>query len=238
MARLKASVLSFEEPDRSLEVSRHGSQREDAIIGLYLPGWSREASEEAKKSLLPSVPPVAEGNGRGRGATFIDAYRKNVSRAAGGDFLSLKAPVMRKSGNWSTAPDLFKGTKQTLEGLLLNLRSLRKKVPIVSCHCTGEAFSPIIQEWAIKDAPTLVSEAPTVLMDGWDSLAGIPVIPEGFKPVGRRGNPFPIWIRLQPNADNPGRTDWILSASFSKGRTDWQKGSMEEFARQVDAACR
>jgi hypothetical protein len=241
MARLKASVLSFEEPERSFEKSRHGSQGEDSVLALYLAqyGWGRECSKAAASALLPLVPPVREGNGKGRGKTFIDAYRQNVSRSCGGDFMSLKAPFMRKDGKYSTAPDLFKGTRETLEGLILNLRAHKKngkKVPVVVCHCTGDVFSPVIREWAIKDAPTLVSDA--VLMEGWDNVNGIPVIPDGFKAVGRGGNPVPIWVRTQPNADDPSRTDWILSAGFGKGRTDWKTGSMEEFAHQVDAACR
>ena len=87
MAKLSAAVVrDFVVPVSDMRASPHGSQREDSILALYLPGWAREASPAAKAAFLPGVPVVAEGNGRGRGATLVDGFRVNPDRGAGGDF--------------------------------------------------------------------------------------------------------------------------------------------------------
>jgi hypothetical protein len=243
MPRIKADLLTFDEPARSLKESPHGSQREDSLLALYLKkfGWGRECSPEVKRLLLPGVPPVAEGNGRGRGTTFLDAYRRNVSRSCGGDFLSLKAPKIREgSEDCSTAPDLFKGTRDTLSHLLLALRKHHKngkKIPVVCCHTRGDTFSPVVEEWAMQDGPSLVANAIEFPEWGEGSLWGVPIKPKGVS-YGRRGNPVPIWIRHQQDSDNPEKVWWILSASFAQTRVQWHQGSIELLARHIDEACR
>ena len=233
MPKLSAKLVrDFTVPVSDPRPSPHGSQREDAILALYLPGWSREASAAAKAEFLPGVPPVAEGNGRGRGATFVDGFRVNPSRSCGGDFLSLKAPCARDEGApFTTAHELFTGTLDTLTAGLAAMRAHarnRKRFPLAVVHTDGGTFSPRILEWTVVDLPALLSNIPNPA--GWATVAGVPVRPQGFR-SGRGGNPCPVWVH-----QNPKTGYWTLSTSL-RG-VAFQTGTTAEFAASVDAATR
>lgn len=231
MARLSAAaVRNFTVPAADQRPSPHGSQREDAILALYLPEWSREASAAAKAEFLPGVPVVREGNGRGRGATFIDGFRVNPYRSCGGDFLSLKAPNARATGAaFTTAHDLFTGTEDTMLAGIAAFRAHarnRKRFPLAVVHTDGGTFSPRILEWAVLDIPTLFANIPNPA--GWATVAGVPVRPNGFR-SGRGGNPCSVWAHFDG-------TYWTLSTSLRGVK--FQTGTPAEFAATVDAATR
>jgi len=233
MPKLKASIVrDFTVPVSDLRPSPHGSQREDAIIHLYLPGWSREAAAAAKAAFLPGVTPVAEGNGRGRGATFVDGFRVNPSRSCGGDFISLKAPCARETGAaFTTAHDLFTGTLPTLAAGIAAMRvhaRNRKRFPLVVVHTDGDTFAPRLLEWAVVDLPSVVMAIPNPA--GWATVADVPVRPEGFR-SGRGGNPSPVWAYQSPKTGY-----WTLATSLRGVR--FQTGTPAEFAASVDAATR
>lgn len=233
MARLSAAVVrDFTVPVSDPTPSTHGSQREDSILALYLPDWSREASAAAKAEFLPGVPVVREGNGRGRGATFVDGFRVNPHRSCGGDFLSLKAPCARETGAaFTTAHDLFTGTLDTMLAGIVAIRTHgknRKRFPLVVVHTDGPTQSPRILEWAVVDLPALFANIPNPA--GWATVGDVPVRPHGFK-AGRGGNPSPVWAY-----QNPKTGYWSLATSL-RGVT-FRSGSTAEFAASVDAATR
>lgn len=232
--RIPSHVLrGFSIPAASDEESPHGAQREDSILSVLEPfGWAREASAEAKAAFLPGVAPVKEGNGRGRGATFVDGFRVNPARSCGGDFLSLKAPNARKNGApFTTAHDLFTGTEATLATILFGMRRhfvARKAFPLVVCHTSGDRFSPEVNEWAILDLPSMLVSVPNP--SGWSLFAGIvPIKPETFR-AGRGGNPAPVWCSFDRK-----RGYWTLCVSL-RGVPFWS-GSVADLSRDIDRAC-
>ncbi len=251
MARLSAAaVRDFTVPAADLKPSPHGAQREDAILALYLPGWSREASPAAKAAFLPGVPVVAEGNSRGRGATLVDGFRPNPARGAGGDFLSLKDHTIRGDGTVATSTELFLGTRETLAAALaaarVNYRS-RKAFPVVVTHSTREGA---IVEWAIRDFGHMLAALTNA--EGWPLWHGVPIKPEDDRPRGRGGSPASIWVKLlrreQQGLLPNGKPKYVyvhdehgtyvsLTASFSqKSGAVFRSGTMQEFAADVDAA--
>lgn len=233
MARIPASVLrGFSIPAADERDSNHGAQREDSILSeLTAFGWGREASAEAKAAFLPGVAPVKEGNGRGRGATFVDGFRVNPARACGGDFISLKAPSARKNGApFTTAHDLFTGTAMTLASIInamLRHKAARKAFPLVVCHTSGDRFSPEVNEWAIVDLPTLLSNVGNPA--GWETFGTIPVKPEDFR-SGRGGNPSPVWVSYD-------RKRGYYTLACSLRGVPFRSGSVADFAGDIDRAC-
>jgi hypothetical protein len=254
MPKLKASeVRDFVVPPSDLRPSPHGSQREDAIISLYLPGWAREASAAAKAAFLPGVAPVEEGNGRGRGATLVDGFRVNPSRGAGGDFLSLKAPARREDGGYSTSVELFKGTRATLVAALDAVRAnfkARKAFPVCVVHTDGDTFAPSLVGWEIRDFGRMVTAF--VNAEDWELWGGVPRKPLNDRARGAGGSPASIWVTLLRRefrgVDGKGNPKYAyipddageyvsLTASFSKrsGAT-FAGGPVQKFAADVDAA--
>lgn len=234
--RIKASVLrDFVVPESDDQKSPHGSQREDSIIRDFLAdsGWTREASQEAKAALIPGITAVHEGNGRGRGATFVDAFRVNPKRSCGGDFVSLKAPVARKNGaKYTTAVDLFAGKLSSLEAIVVAMwdhAAHKKALPLVVVHTEGEFDAPELVEWGIVNLPPVFVNVPNPL--GWQTIAGIPVRPDGFM-AGRGGNKSPIWCHFDPKKSSQGA--WILTMSIRDMR--FISGEPEDFAEAVSEA--
>jgi len=254
MARLSASVVrDFTVPAADNMPSPHGSQREDAILALFLPEWSREASPAAKAAFLPGVPVVAEGNSRGRGATLVDGFRVNPSRSAGGDFLSLKAPARREDGGYPTSVELFKGTRTTLLAALDAVRGnyrARKAFPVVVTHTEGDTFAPRIVGWEIRDFGHMVQTFTNA--EAWELWGGVPRKPLNDKARGRGGSPASVWVTLlrreQNGFDRKGNPKYVyvpddngeyvsLTASFSqKSGATFAGGTMQDFAAQVNAA--
>jgi hypothetical protein len=255
MSRIKADVLrDFETPETSDEVSTHGSQREDSIITSFLAGsgWGREASAAAKAAFLPDVVPVKEGNGRGRGATLIDAFRVNPKRACGGDFLSLKAPTARKSGEFPSSVELFKGTRSTLICCLEAVRQNRKfgkAFPLAVVHTGGEVFAPTLIEWAILDFGSILSTITN--RESWETYCDIPVKPLNDRPRGRGGSPASVWITLLRREkagcvngvqkyryaqDDDGHYATLNTSVSARSGTRFIAGSPADFAMDVDAA--
>lgn len=257
MARIKATILrDFSEPETSDEESSHGSQREDSIIRDFLPGWGREASAAAKAAFLPDVAPIKEGNGRGRGATLIDAFRVNPSRSCGGDFLSLKAPKARKeTGKFPSSVELFKGTRATLIAGLSAIngnREARKAFPLAVVHTGGETFAPELIEWCLLDLGHLVNPAEISNTESWDTWIDVPVKPWNDRERGRGGSPASCWVsflrrdragvskkgvQLYSFTPDPEGDYVTLNTSVSKKSGHrFIAGSPEDFARDVDAA--
>ena len=259
MARLSAAIVrDFTVPDADDTPSPHGSQREDAIISLYLPDWGREASSAAKREFLPHVAPVAEGNSRGRGATLVDAFRVNPSRGAGGDFLSLKAPTFRegkegRAGSYPSSVELFKGTRATLRGALEDIRANWRKgkaFPVCVTHTRGDTLSPVIEGWCIRDFGHMLHTVTNA--EAWACWEGVPVKPINDKARGAGGSPASMWVTLLrrevDGVDKKGRPRYVyipdangeyvsLTASFSKrSGAVFSSGSMAAFAAAVDAA--
>jgi hypothetical protein len=249
MARLSASIIrDFTVPATDLTPSPHGSQREDAIIALYLPGWCREASPAAKAAFLPGVDAVAEGNGRGRGATGVDIFRPNPSRAAGGDFGGLKAPKVREDGTAPTSVELFHGTRETATALLRavagNHRS-RKAFPVAVVHTSGGTFAPRIEAWCVRDFGTITATATNA--EAWPTWNGVPVKPVNDRRRGAGGSPASVWVQFERREYlGDGKARYIpdpdgnyvrISASFSKrSGAVFKTGTPQEFAADVDAA--
>jgi len=259
MARIKASTLrDFAEPETSDEESSHGSQREDSIIRDFLApsGWGREASAAAKAAFLPDVAPVKEGNGRGRGATLIDAFRVNPSRACGGDFLSLKAPKARKeSGKFPSSVELFKGTRATLIAGISAMngnREKRKAFPLAIVHTDGETFAPNLIEWCILDLGVIVNPEKIVNGEDWDTWVDVPVKPWNDRARGAGGSPASVWVSFLRRERAGVSKKGVVLYSFTPDplgeyvslNTTVSKrsghrfiaGSPEDFARDVDAA--
>jgi len=256
MARLPANVVrNFTVPAPSLLPSFHGSQREDAIIAEYLApfGWMREASSAAKEAFLPGILAVAEGNGRGRGATGIDAFRPNPERGCGGDFLSLKAPDVRKDGNYTTTCELIKAPRATVVAFIAAINRnhrARKAFPIAVVHTDGGTFAPAISEWCIRDMGSVFS-APTNA-EALPCWHGVPVKPENDRKRGAGGSPASVWVtflrrellgydksgnpkvKYTPDANGTYAT---LTASFSqRSGAVFKSGTPAQFAADVDAA--
>lgn len=248
-----AALRDFAAPVSDNTLSPHGSQREDAILGLYLPGWGREASPAAKAAFLPGVPVVGEGNGRGRGATLVDGFRINPARGSGGDFISLKAPSRAKDDGFATSIELFKGTRSTLASALpaiaANYRN-GKAFPVVVVHSDGDTFAPVLVGWEIRDFGAMLAGVKNA--EAWPLWHGVPVKPEHDRIRGAAGSPASVWVQFfrrellgydkrgnpkvkyhhDHNGDYAG-----LTASFSKrsGAT-FAGGSATKFAADVDAA--
>lgn len=254
MPKLSAKeVRDFTVPDSDLTPSPHGSQREDAILALYLPGWAREASAAAKAAFLPGVAPVCEGNGRGRGATLVDGFRVNPSRGAGGDFLSMKAPARREDGGYSTSVEMFKGTRATLLAALDAVRGnfkARKAFPVCVVHTDGDTFEPQLVGWEIRDFGRMVTAFTNA--EDWEIWGGVPRKPLNDRARGAGGSPASVWVTLlrretrgYDKKGNPkyayipdDNGDYVsLTASFSKrsGAT-FAGGPVQKFAADVDAA--
>ena len=238
MARLSAAaVRDFTVPAADNTPSPHGAQREDAILALYLPGWSREMSDAAYSTFLPDVPVVHEGNSRGRGRTLVDGHRPNPSRGAGGDFLSLKDHTIRGDGTVATSTELFLGTRETLAAALAAARAnyrARKAFPVVVTHSTREGA---IVEWCVRDFGHMLATLANT--EGWPLWHGVPVKPENDRPRGRReqqgllpnGRPKYVYV-----PDEHG-TYVSLTCSFSqKSGAVFRSGTMGQFAADVDAA--
>lgn len=258
MARIKASVLrNFETPESEEIESPHGSQREDAIIACFLSdtGWTREASAAAKAAFLPDVAPVKEGNGRGRGATLIDAFRVNPSRACGGDFLSLKAPKARKeTGKFPSSVELFKGTRQTLIAGISAINanhSHGKAFPLAVVHTDGDTFSPGLIEWCVLDLGTVINPEKIKNPEGWDTWMGVPARPENDRARGAGGSPASAWVTLLRRefagyvkgvakyrfvADDSGDYASLNTTVSKRSGHRFIAGSPADFAADVDAA--
>lgn len=251
MARLSASLVrDFVVPTADPTPSSHGSQREDYILETYLPGWCREASSAAKAAFLPGVDPVKEGNGRGRGATGIDGFRVNPARAAGGDFVSLKAPAYReKEGTYPSGVELFKGTRETLAAFVAAVRGnygSRKAFPLAVVHMRdGE-----IDGWEIRDLGVVVSAFTNE--ESWALWHGVPVKPVNDRKRGAGGSPASVWVSLLRresvgfNRDGSVKYAYIpdengtyatLNTSFSKrSGAKFHAGTPAQFAADLDAA--
>lgn len=256
MARLSAkAVRDFTVPQSDLRPSPHGSQREDAIIALYLApfGWMREASAAAKEAFLPGVAAVSEGNGRGRGATAVDVFRVNPTRGAGGDFAGMKAPKQREGGGWPTAHELFKGTRATGAALLAAVRGnhkARKAFPVAVVHTSGSTFAPVLEEWCIRDFGTLVTAFTNA--EDWPLWHGVPTKPVNDRKRGAGGSPASVWVTLLRRevngVDQNGEPKYVyipdtngdymtLNASFSKrSGAVFKSGTPADFAADMDAA--
>lgn len=254
MARLPASVVNnFTVPAADLTPSFHGSQREDALIGLYLPGWFREVSDAAYGEMFPEVPQAHEGNGRGRGRTFGDGFRPRTDRSKGTDVLCLKVPKIPKNGRCATAHEMFKGTRKTGEALIKavvrNFRN-RKAQPVAVVHTDGDTFSPTIVEWCIRDAGRMFA-APTNA-EAWPCWNGLPVKPVNDRKRGAGGSPASVWVTFlkremhgydtkgnpivtyTPDANGAYMT---IYASFSqRSGAVFRTGTPAQFASEVDAA--
>jgi hypothetical protein len=256
MARLPAStVRNFAVPAPSPLPSFHGSQREDAIIASYLApfGWMREASSAAKAVFLPGVKAVDEGNGRGRGATGVDGFRVNPDRGCGGDFISMKAPEVRKDGKYTTTVELIKAPRDTVVAFIAainrNARA-RKAFPLVVVHTDGGTFAPAISEWCIRDMGRMFANIANA--EAWPCWNGVPIKPENDRARGAAGSPASVWVtflrrellgydakgnpkvRYTPDANGTYAT---LTASFSqRSGAVFRTGTPAQFAAEVDAA--
>ena len=256
MARLPASVVrNFTVPAPSLVPSFHGSQREDAIIATYLArwGWTREASAAAKAEFLPNVKAVDEGNGRGRGATGVDAFRADPDRGCGGDFLSLKAPEVRKDGKYTTTVELIKAPKATVVAFIAAINRnhrARKAFPLVVVHTDGGTFAPNIAEWCVRDMGRMFANIANA--EAWPLWNGVPIKPVDDRARGAAGSPASVWVtflrrellgydkngnpkvRYTPDANGTYAT---LTASFSqRSGAVFRTGTPAQFASEVDAA--
>jgi hypothetical protein len=256
MARLPANVVrNFTVPAPSLATSFHGSQREDSIIAEYLSrsGWAREASAAAKAEFLPGVKAVDEGNGRGRGATGVDAFRVNPDRGCGGDFLSMKAPEVRADGKYTTTVELIKAPRDTVVAFIAainrNARA-RKAFPLVVVHTDGGTFAPSISEWCIRDMGRMFASIDN--REAWALWSGVPVKPVNDRARGAGGSPAGVWVtflrrellgydkngspkvKYTPDADGTYAT---LTASFSqRSGAVFKSGTPAQFAADVDGA--
>lgn len=256
MARIPANIVrNFAVPATSLVKSFHGSQREDAIIAEYLEGsgWGREASSAAKAEFLPGVKPVAEGEGRGRGATGVDAFRVNPDRGCGGDFLSMKAPEVRADGKYSTTCELIKAPLATVAAFIAainkNFRA-RKAFPLVVVHTDGGTFAPSISEWCIRDMGRMFANIANA--EAWRLWNGVPVKPINDRARGAAGSPASVWVTVlrrdllgydakgNPKVKytpDPAGTYATLTASFSqRSGAVFKSGTPAQFAADVDAA--
>lgn len=256
MARLPASVVrNVTVPAPSLIPSFHGSQREDAIIASYLArwGWMREASSAAKAEFLPGVKAVDEGNGRGRGATGVDAFRVNPDRGCGGDFVSMKAPEVRKDGKYTTTVELIKAPRATVVAFIAAISKnhrARKAFPLVVVHTDGGTFAPVISEWCIRDMGRMFASIDN--REAWPCWNGVPIKPENDRARGAGGSPASVWVtflrrellgydkngnpkvRYTPDANGTYAT---LTASFSqRSGAVFRTGTPAQFASEVDAA--
>jgi len=256
MARLPAStVRNFAVPVTSIVPSFHGSQREDAIIAEYLSrsGWMREASSAAKEAFLPGILAVDEGNGRGRGATGVDAFRADPDRSCGGDFLSLKCPEVRKDGNYTTTVELIKAPRATVVAFIAAINKnyrARKAFPLVVVHTDGGTFAPAISEWCIRDMGRMFASVDN--REAWPLWNGVPIKPENDRARGAGGSPASVWVtflrrellgydakgnpkvRYTPDANGTYAT---LTASFSqRSGAVFKSGTPAQFAADVDAA--
>ena len=257
MARLPASVVrDFTVPATSFLPSFHGSQREDAIIASYLApfGWTREASAAAKAEFLPGVKPVAEGEGRGRGATGVDAFRADPDRSCGGDFASLKVPEVRKDGKYTTTVELIKAPRATVVAFIAAIsrnHRARKAFPLVVVHTDGgDRFAPNIREWCIRDMGRMFANIANA--EAWPLWNGVPIKPENDRARGAGGSPASVWVtflrrellgydakgnpkvKYTPDANGTYAT---LTASFSqRSGAVFRTGTPAQFASEVDAA--
>ena len=249
MARLPASVVNnFVVPPADLTPSWHGSQREDALIEAYLPGWFREVSDAAYEAMFPGVPQAHEGNSRGRGRTGWDGFRPRRDRQGGTD-----VPKRPKNGRYSTAHEMFKGTRATGEAMVKaiarNFRN-RKAQPLAVVHTDGENGTMNIVEWCIRDVGSMYA-APTNA-EGWPLWNGLPVKPVDDRKRGAGGSPANVWVtflrRERHGYDKNGNpvctytpdengAYMTIYASFSqRSGAVFKSGTPSQFAADVDAA--
>ena len=215
------------------EESLHGSQRENAVIAGFLAsgGWNRHTTPQVYSYLLPKVDWVGDGNGKGRGTTFLDAFRvkKEIAQA-----VSLKCPI---DSSETRSIDLFRGTKDTMIAGIIAMRNharFGKHIPLVVVRSGGKTFAPTLTEWSIVDLCQLVANPGSV--GKWqDEWVGVPVRPNGYSHPGRGGNPCDVWIAECP-PDKYGNVYWRLTASTRK--FSWTSGSPTDLASQIDLACR
>ena len=213
--------------------SLHGSQRENAVIAGFLAsgGWNRHTTPQVYGYLLPKVEWVGDGNGCGRGTTFLDAFRIKGGIAHA---VSLKCP---KDSSETRSIDLFRGTKETMIAGIIAMRNHSgnsKKIPLAVVRSGGETFAPELTEWSIRDLCQLVAN-PGKVKDWLDEWAGVPVRPNGWRHPGRGGNPCEVWIAECP-PDKYGNVYWRLTASTRK--FSWTSGTAADLANQIDQACR
>lgn len=250
MARLSAAaVRNFTVPAADPRPSPHGSQREDHLIETCLPGWTREASAEAKAAFLPDVPVVREGTGRGRGAGGFDAYRADPRRACGGDFLSLKVPDRRKDGGYSTSVELVKGPIATVRAFIAAVAGHGrngKAFPLAVVHM--HEGTPV--EWCIRDIGRMFAAIDN--REDWPLWHGVPVKPVDDRPRGAGGSPASVWVTIlrrellgYDKAGNPkvrytpdpAGTYATITASFSqRSGAVFRTGTPAQLAADVDAA--
>jgi hypothetical protein len=254
MPKLKASeVWDFVVPVADLRPSYHGSQREDALIEGYLPGWYREISDSCYAELYPGVPQRHEGNSRGSGRIGWDGFKPRTDRSGGMDVLSLKVPGMPKNGTPSTSHEMFRGTRPTGEALIRaisrNHRN-RKAQPMAVVHTDTSAGFLRILEWCIRDVGAMYA-APTNA-EAWATWNGLPVKPPDDRKRGAGGSPASVWVsflhrellgydakgnpivRYTPDANGAYMT---INATFSKrSGAVFRTGTPAEFAAEVNAA--
>lgn len=220
--------------------SNNGAQLEDQLIRDFLPGWGREVSEEMKLAFFPHCTLqrervgedgikrvevysslAREGNGRGRGISWIDAGTAVHGRSGGGSLISLKTKTARKQGDkftYASDVDLCRGSlsRPTLGGGLESLRQMAphmgrqgKPFPLVVVRYLGD--KPVV--YAIVDLPRLIAGAPaSTTLNGWsgESLYGLPLKNEGVVHPRRGGHPVPVWIERD---ERDGREYYTAKAS-------------------------
>ena len=238
MARIKASDLPIvEQVLQSQAESTNGSQRENAVIELYLAhrGWGRYLPPVAYEAAF-GIPLVDDGNGRGRGPTGADAGRRCPSRSTGADWLQIKAPRRRpptdrkgrKQAPFTSGHDMFRGTRETLVALIQAWRRHArngKAMPVLIAHTDGDTFAPVILEWACADFATMIANVGNPA--GWDTLEGVPVRPHGFR-AGRGANPTDVWAHWDGE-------NWNLA--FSCRKMTFRKGTSTEMLDHIDEVC-
>jgi hypothetical protein len=201
-------------PDREIRRSNHGAQRGDSVA-LAL-GWAADVNPEEFTARF-GVPYTRKGNGRGKGLRLIDASRQSDGRADGTDWLSIKAPTRRASGDFTPSHELFTGlpeTWQVLAEALVRAARAEKRVGLVVVHCenTGNAdadtFAPVPVEVGSTDLAAAFVAACRAGVDQthkyaseWNlpTFAGLPVKPNGYF-KGRAGNPAAMWV-TEPDAE-------------------------------------
>ena len=249
MARLSASVVrDFTVPAADNRPSPHGSQREDAILALYLPGWLRECSDAAYAAMFPNVTIAHEGNSRGRGRTGADGFRVNPSRSCGMDALSLKAPKVRGDGTCASAHDMFHGPVASGAAFIAAVQrnyGNRKAFPVAVTHTTGDTFAPVLVEWCVRDFGHMLATVTNA--EGWPLWNGIPVKPVNDRKRGAGGSPASVWVvRERREYLGDGKAKYIpdengtyvrIVASFSqRSGAVFKSGTPAQFAADVDAA--
>lgn len=236
--------VDYNWPDREIRRSRHGAQRGDSVaIAL---GWATDVNPAAFAARF-GVSYTAKGNGRGRGLRLIDASRQRDGRADGTDWLSIKSPIRRASGDFTPTHELFTGLPETwevlAEALALAARA-EKRVGLLVVHCenTGDehadTFSPVPVEVGACDLAAAFLAACRAGVDqthkyasDWDkgTFAGLPVKPDGYF-KGRAGNPAAMWVT------EPDQETGYITVSFNMVRLGLPMRPCSGFAEVAYAA--